>query len=108
MTDIDLLPSDTDDDLRSSVRALLTDRAPAQEVARVYDELDFDLQAVDDGIFNELELAGLVIPEADGGDGAGLSAAGTVAAELGRGAVPSLFLASSVIASRVVFRAAAA
>ena len=108
MSDIDLLQSDIDEDLRSSVRALLADRAPAHEVARVYDDPHFDLQAVDDGVFDELELAGLVIPEADGGDGAGLSAAGTVAGELGRAAAPSLFLSSAVIASRVVFRAAAA
>lgn len=108
MTDIDLLPTDIDEDLRDNVRALLAERAPVQDVARVYDEPDFDVPAVDAGIFDELELAGLVIPEADGGDGAGLSAAGTVASELGRAAAPSQFLSSAVTASRVVFRAAAA
>lgn len=108
MSDIDLLPADIDGDLADSIRALLRDRAPHQEVARVYDERDFDLPGVDAGVFGELELAGLVIPEADGGDGAGLSAAGTVAAELGRTSAPSVFLSSSVIASRVAFRAAAA
>jgi len=108
MNDIDLLPSDIDEDLRTSVRALLTARAAAPEVARVYDENGFDAPAVDAGLFEELELAGLVIPEADGGDGAGLSAAGTVASEIGRAVAPSLFLSSAVAASRVVFRAAAA
>ena len=42
MTDIDLLPTDIDGDLRDNVRALLAERAPAQDVARVYDEPDFD------------------------------------------------------------------
>src|SRR5699024_452064 len=108
MTDIDLLPTDIDGDLRENVRALLAERAPAQDVARVYDEPDFDVPALDAGVFEELELAGLVIPEADGGDGAGLSAAGTVASELGRVPAPSQFLGSAVTASRIVFRAAAA
>ena len=54
MSDIDLLQSDIDEDLRSSVRALLADRAPAHEVARVYDDPHFDLQAVDDGVFDEM------------------------------------------------------
>lgn len=108
MNDIDLLPTDIDEDLRTNVRALLAARASASDVSRVYDDPGFDVPAVDAGLFDELELAGLVIPEADGGDGAGLSAAGTVASEIGRTAAPSLFLSSAVVASRVVFRAAAA
>lgn len=108
MNDIDLLPTDIDEDLRSNVRTLLAARASAQDVSRVYDDPGYDVPAVDAGLFEELELAGLVIPEADGGDGAGLSAAGTVASEIGRAAAPSLFLSSAVVASRVVFRAAAA
>src|SRR5699024_6659946 len=108
MNDIDLLPSEIDEDLRTSVRALLTARAAAPEVARVYDENGFDAPAVDAGLFEELELAGLVIPEADGGDGAGLSAAGTVASEIGRAGGPSLLRSSAGAASRGALRAAAA
>ena len=55
--DIDLLPTDIDEDLRTNVRALLAARASASDVSRVYDDPGFDVPAVDAGLFDELELA---------------------------------------------------
>ena len=95
----DLLYSDVEEDLRSSVRSLLADRSPWSHVlkrAETSDTYDLELWralAVDMG------LAGLLIPESLGGAGASAREAAVVLEELGRAVAPVPFLGSAVVAT---------
>jgi alkylation response protein AidB-like acyl-CoA dehydrogenase len=95
----DLLYSDVEDDLRGTVRALLADRCPPEAVlARVegpqpYDPELWRLLAA------ELGLAGLLVPEALGGQGAGAREVAVVLEELGAAVAPVPFLGSAVLAT---------
>jgi alkylation response protein AidB-like acyl-CoA dehydrogenase len=95
----DLLYSDVEEDLRSSVRSLLADRSPWSQVlkrAETSDTYDLDLWralAVDMG------LAGLLIPESLGGAGASAREAAVVLEELGHAVSPVPFLGSAVVAT---------
>ncbi len=95
----DLLYSDIEDDLRGTVRALLADRCPPEAVlARVespqpYDPELWRLLAA------ELGLAGLLVPEALGGQGAGAREVAVVLEELGAAVAPVPFLGSAVLAT---------
>ncbi|MFF5231020.1 acyl-CoA dehydrogenase family protein [Dactylosporangium sp. NPDC000521] len=94
----DLLYSDVEEELRSSVRALLGDRAGFEAVlARIESAEPVDLKlwralAVDLGV------AGLPVPEAAGGAGASWRETAVVMEELGRSVAPVPFLGSSVLA----------
>lgn len=95
----DLRYSDVEEDLRSSVRKLLTDRsAPAAVLARCESADPYDL-----GLWRtlaaELGLAGLLVPEPLGGAGAGARELAVVAEELGRSVAPVPFLGSAVLAT---------
>lgn len=98
MSELDLLYTEAEEDLRSSVRDLLADRCDSDAVTRIYDG---DRSLVD-GLWKSLAqvgLAGLLVPEARGGQGASAREAAVVLEELGRTAAPVPFLTSSVIAT---------
>lgn len=99
MTDIDLLPSDVEEDLRASVRKLFADRSDAEAVAHHYDDPDADTTALDRAWARELGLAALLVPEDLGGAGAGVAEAAVVAEEIGRAVAPVRFLSSGVLAT---------
>jgi len=95
----DLLYSDTEEDLRASVRRLLVDRCPPELVLTAYDSASADFSAVWTALAVELGLAGLLVPESLGGAGASTREAAVVMEELGRAAAPSPYLSSAVLAT---------
>ncbi len=105
MSDLNLLYTDVEDDLRSSVRDLIAARSEPATVAAVYDG---DRSVVDPlwrAIAGDLGLAGLLIPEERGGAGASAREAAVVLEELGRSVAPVPFLTSSVVATTVLLAA---
>ncbi|MTE18372.1 acyl-CoA dehydrogenase [Streptomyces sp. TRM43335] len=94
----DLLYSEIEEELRSSVRALLADRSPHQavlarcETAEPYDRKLWRTLARD------LGAASLAVPEETGGAGASVREVAVVLEELGRAAAPTPYLGSSVLA----------
>ena len=95
----DLLYDETEEDLRQSLRALLSteDRLPAA-LARIDggEPYDAKLWRV---LTAEIGLAGLLVPEELGGDGAGPGVAALELEELGRAVAPVPFLGSAVVAT---------
>jgi alkylation response protein AidB-like acyl-CoA dehydrogenase len=91
--------------LRETVRDALTKRATS---ARVREVMMADTAVDEDGWreLAELGLVGLLIPEADGGSGAGVVEAAIVAEELGRVLSPVPYLASAVLGATLVQHAA--
>lgn len=101
MSDLDLLHSETEEDLRASVRALLSDHCDPKAVTRMYD----GDRGVVDGLWKslaDLGLAGLLVPEERGGQGASAREAAVVLEELGRTVAPVPFLTSAVIATTLL------
>ena len=100
-----LLYSEVEDDLRASVRALLTDRSPyAAILARCETDQPYD-SALWKALAADLGCAGLAIPEKLGGAGASWREVAVVAEELGRAVAPTPFLSSAVIATAAVLAA---
>jgi alkylation response protein AidB-like acyl-CoA dehydrogenase len=98
VSDLELTYTEIEEDLRSSVRDLLADRCDSDAVTRIYDG---DRSLVD-GLWKSLAdigLAGLLVPEDQGGQGGSAREAAVVLEELGRTAAPVPFLTSSVIAA---------
>jgi len=98
-TTLDLLPTDVETDLRSTVRSLLAERCEPGAVTAMYDG---DRSLVDPlwrALAGELGLAGLLVPEERGGAGASAREAAAVLEELGRAVAPVPFLTSAVIAT---------
>ncbi|WP_405579252.1 acyl-CoA dehydrogenase family protein [Streptomyces sp. NBC_01190] len=96
---LNLLYTDVEDDLRAAVRDALADRCPpAAVLGRVEGEEPYD-----PGLWRllaaELGLAGLLIPEKLGGQGASAREAAVVLEELGRAVAPTPFLGSAVLAT---------
>ena len=104
---IDLLYSDIDEQLRSSLRSVLAARSPWTEVlARTESDKTYDADlwravAVDMG------LAGLIVPEDLGGAGASYREAAVVCEELGRAVAPIPFLGSAIVATTALLSAGA-
>jgi alkylation response protein AidB-like acyl-CoA dehydrogenase len=98
----DLLYSETESELRAAVRGVLADRAAwpdvlaRTETSQTYDTALWHTLAADIGV------AGLLIPEALGGAGAGCREAAVVAEEIGRAVAPVPFLGSAVVATTVL------
>lgn len=95
----DLLYSDVEEDLRSSVRSLLADRSPWSHVlkrAETSETYDLELWRT---LGTEMGLAGLLIPESLGGAGASAREAAVVLEELGHAVAPVPFLGSAVVAT---------
>ncbi|WP_420733381.1 acyl-CoA dehydrogenase family protein [Brevibacterium luteolum] len=102
---IDMLDTELAADLRRTVRAFLTERCDPGTVAEVYDDPAIASRELNDGWARELGLAGLLVPEADGGAGASLAEAAVVAHTIGRHAAPLRFLTSGVIATTLASHA---
>ncbi|MBF9069188.1 acyl-CoA dehydrogenase family protein [Streptacidiphilus fuscans] len=102
MSDVNLLYTEVEDDLRATVRKLLTDRCDPARVTALYD----GDRSIVDGLWRalgaELGLAGLLVAEEHGGAGASAREAAVVLEELGRAAAPVPFLTSAVIATLVL------
>lgn len=99
---LDLLYTDVEDSLRSTLRDLLAERCAPNEVVACYDG---DRKLVDSlwqSVATDLGLAGLLVPESDGGAGASAREAAVVLEELGRTAAPVPFLTSAVVATTVL------
>ncbi|MFF5188641.1 acyl-CoA dehydrogenase family protein [Streptomyces sp. NPDC000345] len=98
----DLLYSEEEEALRSAVRDLLADHCDAPGViARTESDAPHDLaawKALADG----MGLAGLLIPEAQGGQGATHREVAVVLEELGRAVAPVPYLTSAVVATEAL------
>ncbi|GAA3534462.1 acyl-CoA dehydrogenase [Aeromicrobium flavum] len=95
----DLLYSDVEESLRSSVRGALGRVTDSARVAALYDDPDADTSAVWSAVAGDLGLAGLLVPGEWGGVGAGAREVAVVLEELGRTVAPVPFLESAVIAT---------
>jgi alkylation response protein AidB-like acyl-CoA dehydrogenase len=98
----DLLYSEEEEALRAAVRDLLTDHCDAAGViARTESDTPHDLtlwQTLADG----MGLAGLLVPEDRGGQGATHREAAVVLEELGRAVAPVPYLTSAVVATEAL------
>lgn len=95
----DLLYSDIENELRSSVSALLADHCPPDAIlARCEGAAPYD-PALWRKLAADLGAAGLQVPEERGGAGASLRETAVVLEELGRSAAPVPFLGSAVLAT---------
>jgi alkylation response protein AidB-like acyl-CoA dehydrogenase len=95
----DLLYTDDEDDLRSAVRALLTERSTHVTVLdRIESEQPYD-PALWKALATEIGVAGLAVSERHGGAGASWRETAVVAEELGRSLAPTPFLGSAVLAT---------
>ncbi len=103
----DLLYTDIEESLRSSLRGALAKRLDPARVAALYDDPSTDVQDVWRLVAAELGLAGLLVPERLGGVGAGVREAAVVAEELGRTVAPVPFLTSAVVATTTLLAAEA-
>ncbi|MFC0533942.1 acyl-CoA dehydrogenase family protein [Phytohabitans kaempferiae] len=95
----DLRYDDTEEDLRASLRALLsTEDRFTDTLARIDggEPYDAKLWRV---LAGEMGLAGLLVPEALGGAGAGHRVTSLVLEELGRAVAPVPYLGSAVVAT---------
>jgi alkylation response protein AidB-like acyl-CoA dehydrogenase len=101
----DLLYTDTERDLRMSLRSLLATRSRAEDILARIDTgepYDTDLWRA---IGADLGCAGLLIPEDADGAGASFREAAVVAEELGRATAPVPYLGSAVVATTVLLAA---
>ncbi|MDX3357912.1 acyl-CoA/acyl-ACP dehydrogenase [Streptomyces sp. ME01-24h] len=104
----DLLYSDVEDDLRAAVRGLLTDRcASADVLARRESDAPYDA-ALWRTLAGEVGVAGLLVPEKLGGQGASTREAAVVLEELGAFVAPVPFLGSAVLATTALLAAGGA
>ncbi|MGH8876691.1 MAG: acyl-CoA dehydrogenase family protein, partial [Stackebrandtia sp.] len=94
----DLLYSETEQELRDSLRRLLADRCPPDWVLSGNDSA-LDASGLWKAISVDLGLAAILVPESCGGAGLGAREAAVVMEELGRAAAPIPFLTSSVLAT---------
>ncbi|MEU8527568.1 MULTISPECIES: acyl-CoA dehydrogenase family protein [Streptomyces] len=98
----DLLYSDTEDDLRAAVRALLTDRAgPDVLLGRIETGSPY-VPGLWRALAADMGAAGLLVPEKLGGQGASHREAAVVLEELGRAVTPVPYLTSSVVATETL------
>ncbi|MFD9890206.1 acyl-CoA dehydrogenase family protein [Amycolatopsis sp. NPDC059027] len=101
----DLLYSEVEEDLRASVRDLLTDQAsPAAVLKRAETAEPYDLKLWRT-LAADLGAAGLAVPEELGGHGASAREVAVVLEELGRSVAPVPFLGSVVLATSALLGA---
>ncbi|MFF7677031.1 acyl-CoA dehydrogenase family protein [Actinacidiphila glaucinigra] len=101
----DLLYSDVENDLRATVRGLLADRcAPSDVLARCEGDEPYD-SALWRTLAREVGVAGLLVPEKLGGQGASAREAAVVLEELGAFVAPVPFLGSAVLATTALLAA---
>ncbi|MDL4775007.1 MULTISPECIES: acyl-CoA dehydrogenase family protein [Thermomonosporaceae] len=94
-----LILTDEQRDLAGSVRAFLAGTAPMARVRAVAESGEPYDRDVWTRTAGELGLAGLAVPEAHGGSGAGHAEVAVVMEELGAALTPSPYLASAVLAA---------
>ncbi|MGW0206183.1 acyl-CoA dehydrogenase family protein [Streptomyces sp. NPDC003233] len=98
----DLLYSEEEEALRAAVRDLLTDHCPpADVIARVESDTPHDL-ALWKSLAEGMGLAGLLVPEEHGGQGASAREVAVVLEELGRAVAPVPYLTSVVVATEAL------
>ncbi|MEU6774938.1 acyl-CoA dehydrogenase family protein [Streptomyces sp. NPDC046759] len=98
----DLLYSEEEEALRAAVRDLLTDHcAPADVIGRVESDAPHDL-ALWKSLAEGMGLAGLLVPEEQGGQGASAREVAVVLEELGRAVAPVPYLTSAVVATEAL------
>ncbi|MET7569412.1 acyl-CoA dehydrogenase family protein [Streptomyces sp. NPDC005492] len=103
----DLLYSEEEEALRAAVRDLLTDHCDAAGViARTESDAPHDLAAWK-ALAEGMGLAGLLVPEAQGGQGATHREVAVVLEELGRAVAPVPYLTSAVVATEALLACAA-
>ncbi|MFI0896458.1 acyl-CoA dehydrogenase family protein [Streptomyces sp. NPDC020983] len=103
-----LLYSEVEDDLRAAVRSVLADRCgPAAVLGRIETDEPYD-PALWRVLASELGLAGLLVPEEYGGQGASAREAAVVLEELGGAVAPTPFLGSAVLAATALLGCAGA
>ncbi|MFF9133468.1 acyl-CoA dehydrogenase family protein [Streptomyces sp. NPDC014806] len=101
-TQPDLLYSEEEEALRAAVRDLLTDHcAPADVIARVETGAPHD-RALWKSLAEGMGLAGLLVPEDQGGQGASHREVAVVLEELGRAVAPVPYLTSAVVATEAL------
>jgi alkylation response protein AidB-like acyl-CoA dehydrogenase len=101
-SDLDLLYTDVEDSLRSSLRDLLAVRCPATAVTALYDADRSVVAPLWRTLAADLGLAGLLVAEDVGGAGASAREAAVVLEELGRTVAPVPFLTGAVLATSVL------
>ncbi|PZT70053.1 acyl-CoA dehydrogenase [Streptomyces sp. SW4] len=98
----DLLYTEEEEALRAAVRDLLTDHCDAAGViARVESDAPHDL-SLWKNLADGMGLAGLLVPEERGGQGATHREAAVVLEELGRAVAPVPYLTSAVVATEAL------
>ncbi|WP_225829000.1 acyl-CoA dehydrogenase family protein [Streptomyces naphthomycinicus] len=98
----DLLYSEEEDALRAAVRDLLTDHcAAAGVITRTESDAPHD-RALWKSLTEGMGLAGLLVPEELGGQGASHREAAVVLEELGRAVAPVPYLTSAVVATEAL------
>jgi alkylation response protein AidB-like acyl-CoA dehydrogenase len=102
MTSLNLLSTDVEESLRSTVRSLLASRCTPDRVTAVYDGDDSVRGPLWAALAGDLGLAGLLVPEEYGGAGGSAREAAVVMTELGRAVAPVPFLTSAVVATLAV------
>ncbi|MEU3830403.1 acyl-CoA dehydrogenase [Streptomyces sp. SID486] len=103
----DLLYSEEEEALRAAVRDLLTDHcAPAGVIARTETDAPHDMPLWK-SLAGGMGLAGLLVPEELGGQGAGHREAAVVLEELGRAVAPVPYLSSAVVATEALLECGA-
>jgi alkylation response protein AidB-like acyl-CoA dehydrogenase len=102
MSELDLLYTDVEDALRSSLGDLLAARCTVEAVTAVYDGDRSVVAPLWQALAGDLGLAGLLVAEERGGAGASAREAAVVMEELGRAAAPVPFLTSAVVATVVL------
>ncbi|MBC2902626.1 acyl-CoA dehydrogenase family protein [Streptomyces cupreus] len=101
-TQPDLLYSEEEEALRAAVRDLLADHCDAPGViARTESDTPHDLEAWK-ALADGMGLAGLLVPEEHGGQGATHREAAVVLEELGRAVAPVPYLTSAVVATEAL------
>ncbi|MFF3766388.1 acyl-CoA dehydrogenase family protein [Streptomyces sp. NPDC001922] len=93
----DLLYSETENDLRAAVRSLLADRCDPSAVLRFVDSGRPYDREVWQTLASDMGVAGLLVPEKLGGQGASAREAAVVAEELGRSTAPVPYLTGAVL-----------
>ncbi|MEU6525190.1 acyl-CoA dehydrogenase family protein [Streptomyces sp. NPDC046924] len=102
----DLLHSEEEEALRAAVRDLLTDHCDAAGViSRIESDTPHDL-ALWKSLADGMGLAGLLVPEDRGGQGATHREAAVVLEELGRAVAPVPYLSSAVVATEALLACA--
>ncbi|MGW3204847.1 acyl-CoA dehydrogenase family protein [Streptomyces sp. NPDC001135] len=98
----DLLYSEEEEALRAAVRDLLTDHCAAADViARAESDTPHDLPLWK-SLAEGMGLAGLLVPEEQGGQGASAREVAVVLEELGRAVAPVPYLTSAVVATEAL------